>query len=221
MARTSRLVSLGQAHHITQRGNNRELVFFDDADRHQYLTLLRTSAAQAGLRVLAYCLMPNHTHWIAIPLVPTSLAEAFGRAHGHYAQHLNRRRRRSGHLWQNRFYSCPLRESHLWFALRYVELNPVRAGLAADASAYEWSSAQTHLGSPDRSALLDQHWWMHEGQQTPAQWHAVLHNESMGAADDELRRATRTGRCFGEPTPPGRGEAVVGERLTMPTVLPV
>jgi putative transposase len=155
MARFARAVAVGCAHHITQRGIDRQRVFFTDADRRTYLDLLGAYARQARLRVLAYCLMDNHIHLLAVPDEPASLAVALRRAHGRYALYLNARRRRTGHLWQNRFYSCALDERHLWIALRYVERNPVRASLVTRAEKYEWSSAAAHLGLTPANELLD------------------------------------------------------------------
>jgi putative transposase len=129
MARKARVVAAGVPHHVTQRGNNRQDVFLTDDDRRYYLSLLSDRSQQAGLRLLGYCLMTNHVHLVAIPTRTDSLARALGRAHSSYAQRFNRLYRRSGHLWQNRFYSCPLGASHLVRALAYVDLNPVRAGL--------------------------------------------------------------------------------------------
>ena len=129
MARFPRAVAVGAAHHITQRGVDQQWVFFTDADRRTYLDYLQTYSAQARLRILAYCLMSNHIHLVAIPEEPQSLAMALRRTHGRYALYLNSRRHRIGHLWQNRFYSCALDETHLWAALRYAERNPVRAQL--------------------------------------------------------------------------------------------
>lgn len=82
--------------------------------------------------------MPNHVHWIAVPESPASLTKTFARAHGRYAQYCNSLLQRSGHFWQNRFYSCALDEAHLWAALRYVERNPVRAGLRGASEDWTW-----------------------------------------------------------------------------------
>jgi putative transposase len=128
MARTARVVAAGVPHHVTQGGNNRQDVFLTDDDRRYYLSVLRDRSQQAGLQLLGYCLMTNHVHLVVIPTRAESLAQALGRAHSWYAQRFNRRYRRSGHLWQNRFYSCPLGSSQLVRALAYVDLNPVRAG---------------------------------------------------------------------------------------------
>ena len=111
----------GLPHHITQRGNNRRDVFFSSANRETYLELLRGYCAEIGTRVLGYCLMTNHIHLIATPQRENSLAKAFGRTHNDYSRWLNISRHESGHVWQNRFYSCPLERRHLWAAFRVSE----------------------------------------------------------------------------------------------------
>ena len=136
MPRRARVVIPGVPHHVTQRGNNRQPVFDSPDDRRRYLELLGRHAERCGARLLAYCLMTNHVHLIAVPDRETSLAQALGRTHSEYALALNRAQGRSGHIWQNRYFSCALSASHLWSAVRYVELNPVRAGLAT--AAWEW-----------------------------------------------------------------------------------
>jgi len=141
MARIARVVLAEAPHHVTQRGVDRQAVFFSDADRRVYLELVQHSAQQFQARLLRYCLMSNHVHWIVVPGQPDSLAKAFGQAHGRYAHYANALRNRSGHFWQNRFFSCAMETTHLWAALRYVERNPVRAGLVAAADEWPWSSA--------------------------------------------------------------------------------
>jgi len=136
MPRLARAIAIGCAHHITQRGNNRQDVFFVDDDRRVYLELLQEQAQKYGLEVLAYCLMTNHVHLVAISHEEEALAQAIGRTHFRYTQYINRLHRRSGHLWQGRFYSCALDGRHLWLAIKYVELNPVRAKLCRTARGY-------------------------------------------------------------------------------------
>jgi len=135
MARLPRLIAIGVPHHITQRGTNREWAFFTDADREVYLSLLRTSAQQARLRILTHCLMSNHVHLVAVPEESGSLAVALRRTRGRYAHWLNVRRGRTGQLWQNRYHSCALDSRHTRMALRHVERNSVRAGLAGQPGA--------------------------------------------------------------------------------------
>jgi putative transposase len=120
MPRTARIAIPEVPHHITQRGNNRQDVFFVDDDRRVYLSILKEQSEKYGLEILGWCLMTNHIHLIARPSTPESLAKAVGRTHFLYTQNINYLHRRSGHLWQNRFYSCPLGREHFWQALRYT-----------------------------------------------------------------------------------------------------
>ena len=197
MPRNARCILPGTAYHITQRGSGHRPTFFTSQDRRVYLDLVRTNLADTGLHLLSYCLMSNHVHLVAQPDAADSLAVLFRRVHGRYAQYLNARRRRSGHLWQNRFFSCPLAsDAHLWTALRYVERNPVRAGLADRPEAYPWSSARAHLTGQDGEQLLDLHFWREAGG--TAAWRDLL-----GLAEEPgqvrlLRRCTYAGRPFGD-----------------------
>ena len=136
MARLARIVVPDIPHHLTQRGNRREDIFFDDADRRKYLRLLKDQCELYRLEVWAYCLMTNHVHLVVVPRTPDALGQAMRRMNSQYAAYVNRRQGLSGHLWQGRFFSCPLDERHFWSAVRYVERNPVRDGLAAKA----WNS---------------------------------------------------------------------------------
>jgi len=153
MARIARVVVPGCWHHATQRGNHQQRVFFEDSDRKFYLELLQHYCSRQSVRVAGYCLMNNHVHILAIPEAGNGLARALGRAHNDYARWLNLRRRETGHVWQNRFYSCPLDNAHQWEALRYVELNPVRAGLMHRAMEWRRSSAALHVGEPHQTGF--------------------------------------------------------------------
>jgi putative transposase len=195
MSRFARAVAVGFPHHITQRGTDRDCVFFTNADRDIYLDLLRTSAGQSSLRILAYCLMPNHIHLVAVPDEQDSLAVALRRTHGRYANYLNARRGRTGHLWQNRFYSCPLDGDHLSVALRYVERNPIRAGLAESADLYRWSSASAHLTGHDPRNILNMQFWQDRG--AAEDWRSLLATPEELLAVRRLQRATFTGRPVG------------------------
>ena len=160
MSRRARIVIPGVAHHVTQRGNYGQDVFFSSADRTIYLRHLRESACIHGLRVSAYCLMTNHVHLIVIPESESSLGDALGRTHTMYAQHIHHRTRQQGHFWQSRFYSNPMDETHTWQASAYVELNPVRAGMVRAPWEYPWSSAAVHCGmNHDTTGLLSEESW--------------------------------------------------------------
>src|SRR5215831_9314990 len=147
MARLPRVVAVDVPHHVTQRGNARQVIFGCDADRLTYLELLRQHCELYQLSLLGYCLMSNHVHLVVIPRASHSLAQALKHTHGRYAAYWNARQCCSGHVWQGRFYSCPLDDAHLWTALRYVELNPVRAGVVDAAERWRWSSAASHCGA--------------------------------------------------------------------------
>ena len=144
MPRLPRAVFAGLPHHITQRGNRREPVFFSDEDRQVYLLWLKEYADKHQVEVLAYCLMTNHVHLIAVPATTDGLQQTLKPLHMRYAQRFNRQRDWKGHVWQGRFFSSPLDVAYLWAAMRYVECNPVRAGMAERAEDYRWSSAASH-----------------------------------------------------------------------------
>lgn len=152
MPRIGRIVVKDYPHHITQRGNYRHAIFIDPLDYERYLVWLDMYAKKNGLLFLAYCLMPNHVHFIAIPEKDDSLARTFNTCHMRYSQYFNRKKHAFGHLWQGRFYSCVLDEYHLYAVIRYIENNPVRARLAAKAEGWDWSSARYHV-TGERSIL--------------------------------------------------------------------
>ena len=212
MGRIARVVVPGCWHHVTQRGNHRQVVFFESADRKFYLDLLRDHAANNSVRITGYCLMDNHVHLLAIPDRENGLANALGRTHNDYSRWLNLRHRTTGHVWQNRFYSCALDESHSWEALRYVELNPVRAGLAKCAADWPWSSARAHLSGIDGASLIDFADW--SVRWSPGTWNDALEG---GVADADLleriRESTRTGRPVGDTEYLLQVEATAGRRV--------
>ena len=211
MGRFARAVAVGRAHHVTQRGVDQQRVFFTDADRRTYLECLQTYCAQARLRILAYCLMSNHIHLVAVPDEPESLATGLRRAHGRYALYLNARRGRAGHLWQNRFYSCALDERHLWAALRYVERNPVRAHFVTRPEEYAWSSAAAHLGECAPPALLDWEFYVNSGGRE--RWVGLLTEPEELVTIRSLQRGTFTGRPAGDPEFVARLERELGRPL--------
>jgi putative transposase len=146
MPRTARSVFAHMPHHITQRGNRREDVFFDDEDRETYLMWLGEYAAKFKVEVAAYCLMTNHIHLVLIPSTEDGLQNLLKPLHMRYAQRLNRQRQQQGHVWQGRYFSSALDGDYFRAALRYVERNPVRARMVRKAENYEWSSARGHCG---------------------------------------------------------------------------
>lgn len=192
MSRQARIVIPGIPHHVTQRGNRRAAIFNTDDERRKYLQLIEHYMRRYGMRAQAYCLMDNHVHWVVTPAREGALGETFREVHGRYGEVYNRARSTSGHVFQARFFSCPLDEEHLWAAVRYVERNPVRAGMVIHAEDYPWSSAAAHCDGAC-SALLDEAF-------PPAgvisNWRDWLRLEN-GQQTERLRRQTLTGRPCG------------------------
>jgi len=212
MARIPRVVVPGLAHHVTQRGNQQQDVFFSDADRKLYLKLLVANSEKYSLRILGYCLMTNHVHLLVIPGRADALAKAIGLTHNDYSRWLHVRQSRRGHLWQNRFYSCVMEEGSRWEALRYIELNPVRARMVERAWDWRWSSARAHCGQTEVDAFLDREWW--EQTYTAARWQEAL-EKGVWEADfaERLREATRTGRPLADEECVASLEMQLGRRL--------
>jgi len=209
MPRMARIVIPDVPHHVTQRGNRREDVFFDDEDRRRYLLLLLEYSQKHALDVWAYCLMTNHVHFVAVPRERDSLAATFKPVDMRYSQHVNRRLHTTGHLWQGRFYSCPLDDEHLWEAVRYVERNRVRAGMVKRAKQYPWSSAATHCGrrpDPLISGAL-------ETRGVVDDWPQWLRQEDDEKVLKLLRLRTRTGRPAGDAAFVARLEELSGRFL--------
>ena len=193
MARLARVVVPGYPHHVTQRGNRRQPTFFCDGDYGIYLDLMAQWCSAWAVEVWAYCLMPNHVHLIVVPESEEGLCRAIGEAHRRYTRHVNFREGWRGHLWQGRFASFVMEEAYLRLAVRYVEMNPVRARLVREAGRYRWSSAKAHLIGQDDglvkvSPLLERY----------GDWRKVLGKE---AGTDEVlkvfRSHERTGRVLG------------------------
>jgi len=197
MARLARLVVPDVPHHVTQRGNRCQPVFFSDGDYAAYRGLVAEACAARAVRCLAWCLMPNHVHLILTPPDPDALRGALAEAHRRYARRVNRAHGWTGYLFQGRFASYPMADAHLMAAVRYVELNPVRAGLAARAEDWPWSSAPAHVGGwadglTDLSALAGLH----------RNWRAMLrHGLEAGdmseAESAAIESHVRTGRPRG------------------------
>jgi REP-associated tyrosine transposase len=211
MPRIARVVAVDVPHHVTQRGNNRQAVFLNDFDRRCYCKLLAEWSRRCGLRVLGYCLMTNHVHLVVVPERTDGLARGLGRAHFLYAREFHLHHSTSGHLWQNRFFSTALDARHLFAALRYVDLNPVRAGIVHPAEAYQWSSARAHVTGEDRSQLLDMAGWREICE--PGDWRQLLSRPEEAAEAGRLRQATRTGRPCGDTAFVAEMEQRLGRRL--------
>jgi putative transposase len=190
MSRQPRIVIPDYPHHVTHRGNRKADIFLDDIDRQVYIKKLITQCLEWSVKIWAWCLMSNHVHLIAVPARQNSLSRAFQRIHGDYAEYFNARYSKSGHLWQDRFHAVVMDASHLWNGVRYVERNPVRAGMVRRAEDHLWSSAAAHCGLRTDRVLSDDLPLLGE----IPDWSAWLAEKELEKELTFIRSRTRTGR---------------------------
>ena len=209
MPRTARIVVPGQPHHVTQRGNRGAPVFFEPGDQERYLELLADYAARHDIEVMGWCLMTNHVHLILVPPTLEAMGLALRPLHMRYAQTLNRRLGAGGHLWQGRYYSCVLDEGHCQSALRYVEQNPLRAGLVERAEDWPWSSAAGHCGLRDEPLLSERF----IADMPPEVWREQLALRLDEEQATKLRRRLYSGLPCGDEAFMAKVSALVGREL--------
>lgn len=212
MARLARVVAIQVPHHVTQRGNARRFVLESDSDKLVYLDLLRQNCSLYGLSLLGYCLMSNHVHLIATPRKIDSLPSALKNTHGRYAAYWNATHSSSGHVWQGRYYSCPLGLTHLWSALRYTELNAFRVRIVSDPDTYRWSSAAAHCGTAQPDLPLEIDLWRQQWNCTT--WRKYLCDPEAEADAEAIRQSTHAGRPLGTAEFVASLEKSVGRVLT-------
>jgi putative transposase len=207
MPRIARVVARDFPHHITQRGARNQRVFFSLKDKALYKEILLEEVSKTALQVWAYCLMDNHVHFVAVPKEENELSKVFREAHKRYAWTINRRKGWRGHLWQERFHSYVMDEKHLYAAVRYVENNPVKAGIVKYAEDYPWSSAYSRIYSkPDpllKRCFLDQE---------IKNWKSYLREDS--SKDDELIGKHINGNPLGSKQFINKLEQLLGKALT-------
>ena len=196
MPRIARIIAVGYPHHITQRGNYRQKIFSNDADRKKYVSLLKEESKRYKLIILAYCLMANHVHFIGIPEKEDSMANVFKYAHMKYSQYYNKKMRTAGHLFQGRFFSSVMDEIYTFACARYIERNPVRAKMVKKACFYEWSSAKIHCGIErvDELGVNKLFGYIEEEQKT---WKDFIDIPDNNNEIKEIRERTRKGRPLG------------------------
>ena len=209
LPRAARVVIPGVPHHVIQRGNRQQRIFMTQGDCRRYVGMLAEACRAQRVRCLAWCLMPNHVHLVLVPPESDRLRAVMSSVNTRYAQSINRREQLTGHLFQDRFKSYAMGEAHLTVAVRYVENNPVKAGLAEAAEDWRWSSARAHLGLAsdpltDASALASH----------VCDWSAYLRKGIESADGDEaVQAALRSGRPVGLATaelgtvPPDEGQS--------------
>jgi putative transposase len=209
MPRIARVVAKGYPHHVTQRGNYRQPVFEEDDDYVQYLEWLKDYGKKYSLRIWAYCLMANHVHFVCVPEQEDSLARTFNSLHMRYSQYFNQKKKLKGHLWQGRFYSCILDERHTYAAVRYVENNPVRAGIVRKPQKYKWSSASSHINK-ENNPVLSQDCYL---EKEIEDWLEYLKEKEDGQIIRNIRSCSMTGRPCGDDKFMKKLERLFGRRL--------
>jgi len=209
MPRVSRITAPGYPHHVTQRGNYQQPVFETDHDFRQYLLWLKEYKEKYLLDIWAYCLMFNHVHFICVPGKDDSLARTFNTLHMKYAQYLHKKKNLRGHLWQGRFYSCILDETHLYAAVRYVENNPVRAGIVNNPEEYKWSSARGHINRGSDPLLSGEFYLAEEIED----WQGYLREQGEKVFIDNIVKSVQSGRPCGDENFVKQVEQKIGKSL--------
>lgn len=209
MPRIARIVAEDYPHHITQRGNYSQKTFSNKEDYIAYLNWIKEYSRKFSLDIFAYCLMPNHVHFIATPRNQNSLAKTFNSSHMRYSQYYNRKNNTTGHLWQGRFYSCVLDEKHLLSAVRYIENNPVRAGLTQKAESWPWSSAEYHITNKGGILSLKNIRDLFKIDN----WQNYLAQKEEDVLIQKIRLNTLTGRPLGSELFVSKLENLFGKRL--------
>lgn len=193
MPRTARIIYPGVPHHITQRAVQQREVFGGVDDLRLYYSLMKKYSKKEDVAIHAYCLMPNHVHMVLTPSRETALSKFVGGLHRDFAFKKNQTMSWSGHLWQDRYYSTPLDEAHAITAVRYIELNPLRAGIVTNPVDYDYSSARTHAGLRAEELLQPADWLP-----TDSVWMELLESGMMQEEIDLLRNHTQRGVPLGK-----------------------
>jgi putative transposase len=195
MPRIARIIGVGYPHHIVQRGNNREKVFLDRGDYERYLSFLSKYSEEKEAAVLAYCLMPNHIHLLVRPSEVEALPKMMQGITLCYSKYFNGENGRTGRLWECRYHSTVVDgDSYLWTVSKYIENNPVRAGIVKRPEDYPYSSAKAHLlGRKDpllKELLFD--------KSELDEYRRFIRSEEDKKIIDEIRKQTRLGKPLGD-----------------------
>jgi putative transposase len=209
MARALRLVVPEFAHHVRERGVRKGPIFYDDSDHLVYTRVLKEACAEHGMTIGAYCLMTNHVHLVAVPETGSSISKALHLAHTAYARYFNSKYGFVGHVWQARPDITVMDEAHTLNAIRYVERNPVRAGMVTRAEDYLWSSAAAHCGL--RDDILFSGSFLPDGLiPNWSEWLRIDHTE---LEMKTIRHHTKTGKPWGTPEFLLQLESLTGRNL--------
>jgi len=208
MARLARVVAAGSPHLVTQRGNRGQKVFFSDTDYELYLELLAEGAAGARTSVWAYALLPDRVHLLLVPADEDGLRAALGESHRRYTRAINDRKGWRGFLWQGRFSSFPMDESHIPTCAKFIEWSPVLRKLAKRPRDYNWSSARAHLAGRDDAVVRTR-----PLLERVSDWRGFLAEPLTEEERETVRAHESTGRPLGSPAFVARLEKRLGRTL--------
>lgn len=219
MPRTARIVVPNTPHHIIQRGHNKQPVFFGDDDYAAYLCIFREWTTAFGVKVYSYCLMTNHVHFVLNPGSDVhALAKTMKRISGKTTRRINRLHNRSGTLWESRYKSSPIQTTeYLLACCRYIDLNPVNAGMVMHPAAYRWSSFRQKAGNTANSWIDLDECYVALGKTAieRKQAYAKFVIEGIPAREeiDLIRRAVHSGQLTGNDEFVDKVEKTTGERI--------
>ena len=206
MPRQPRCYVPGVSCHVTQRGNNRSPIFRASSDYDVFLVFLRWSFEHVGVAIHAYALMTNHLHLLVTPETDTSLPSAMRALGFRYVQYFNRRYSRSGGLWEGRYRSALILDERYWMTcMRYVELNPLRAGIVARPEHHRWSSYAHHAFGEPNSIVTDHALYLALGRSPDARelaWREICDQKMTLQELAHIRRSIRSGILLGDPAHP-------------------
>lgn len=208
MPRVARIIIPGIPHHVIQRGNRNQRVFFSGNDKKTYLKMLGSYCQKERVQIWCYCLMENHVHLIAMPEEGGNLRRAIGETHKKYTWMINARNNWKGHLWQGRFISYPMDEAYLYSCLKYIERNPVRAGMVNRPEDYLWSSARAHIFGFKDGILSPLPSYL-----KISNWRDYLYGIEKDEELIPIRECARSGRPLGSAEFLTRLESITGMRI--------
>jgi putative transposase len=218
MARRKRVAPVGVPQHIIQRGNNRHACFSSTSDMKAYINWLRDYASEYEVEIHAWVLMTNHTHILCTPQTlngVSKMMQALGRM---YVSYFNFTYKRTGTLWEGRYKSCLVQsESYLIKLYRYIELNPVRAGMVADPADYSWSSYQCNALGKKSNLLTPHPLYLGLGQTDPercSSYRSLFESSVDQQLIDDIRHCTNKGLALGDSRFKQEIEALTGQRVT-------
>jgi putative transposase len=196
MPRIARIIGVGYPHHIIQRGNNREKVFLNYRDYEKYISFLLRYSEEKRATIFAYCLMPNHIHLLVKPFDGETLPKMMQGITLCYSKYFNSENGRTGRLWECRYYSTVIDgDQYLWTVSKYIENNPVRAGVVKRSEDYPYSSAKAHiLGKKDpllKEPLFD--------KSELNEYRRFIRSGEDKKITEEIRKQTRLGKPLGGP----------------------